>query len=65
MELRGVAAAVALLTSLLLTLASFYWAVSGGGVVAVATFLAFAVIFIALIALSPWSSEGAGPGTGP
>ncbi|MEM4699870.1 MAG: hypothetical protein QXT74_02830 [Candidatus Nezhaarchaeales archaeon] len=55
--LRWLLAAVALTTLLLLTIASFYWAVSEGGV-AVAAFAALALTLVSLIALSPWSSEG-------
>lgn len=54
--MRALLAAVALVTSLLLTIASFYWAISEGGA-AVAAFAVLAVILVSLIALSPWSGE--------
>ncbi|MCX8205094.1 MAG: hypothetical protein N3H31_05535 [Candidatus Nezhaarchaeota archaeon] len=47
------AAIVALATSLLLAIISFYWAVSEGGA-AVAVFSMFAAVVIVLIALGPW-----------
>jgi len=56
---RKLAGAVALLTSWLLTIASFYWAMSGGGMGAAASFAVLLVLAIALTALTPWSSEEA------
>jgi hypothetical protein len=55
--MRQLAGAAAVLSSWLLAIASFYWAVSGGGVAASLTFALLLVLAISLTALTPWSSE--------